>query len=139
MILPLNHVHESLRPFAKDVHTVQNMGQVLTLRGESMPLYNLGQMMGTRVGKCKTQIEETTAIVIRVTGEPFAVLVDEIIGQQQVVVKRLGPDFPSVKGVSGTAILGDGKASLIMDLPELSKTNSNKKVNPVTHQLKGAA
>jgi two-component system chemotaxis sensor kinase CheA len=139
MILPLNHVHESLRPFAKDVHTVQNMGQVLTLRGESMPLYNLGQMMGSRVGKCKTQIEETTAIVIRVTGEPFAVLVDEIIGQQQVVVKRLGPDFPAVKGVSGTAILGDGKASLIMDLPELSKTNTNKKTTQATHHLKGAA
>ena len=104
-----------------------------------MPLYHLGHLMGPRVGKCKTQIDETTAIVIRVTGEPFAVLVDEIVGQQQVVVKRLGPDFPTIKGVSGTAILGDGKASLIMDLPELSKTNSNKKAIQSAHQQKGAA
>jgi two-component system chemotaxis sensor kinase CheA len=141
LIIPLTHVHESLRPQDKDITNVQNMGQVLTLRGESMPLYSIGTLMGSRLGKPKTEISEMTAIVIRVTGEPFAILVDEIIGQQQVVVKRLGAEFPDVKGISGTAILGDGKASLILDLPELSKSNSKstKSHSSPGTSLKGVA
>jgi two-component system chemotaxis sensor kinase CheA len=141
LILPLTHVHESLRPQEKDITFVQNMGQVLTLRGEAMPLYSLSALMGSKLGKPKTDLADMTAIVIRVTGEPFAVLVDEIIGQQQVVVKRLGPDFPTVKGISGTAILGDGKAALIVDLPEISKSNSSKgaKSTSQVSMVKGVA
>jgi chemotaxis protein histidine kinase CheA len=73
-------------------------------------------------GKTKPDIEEnptTTAIVVRMSEQPFAVMVDEIIGRQQVVIKKLGIEIGTIKGIIGGAILGDGNAALILDLPEL--------------------
>jgi len=75
---------------------------------------------------------EGIAIVVRAAGRPFAVIVDDIIGQNQIVIKRLGPEVAHLKGFGGSAILGDGRPSLILELSELAqKANADpRRVSP---------
>jgi two-component system chemotaxis sensor kinase CheA len=125
-VVPLTHVHESVKPKAKDVHFATGLGEVLHLRGESLPLHKLSQLLdskGSRGGEL-----ETTAIVVRTGSRPFSVLVDEIIGHQQVVIKKLWDEIGNIRGISGGAILGDGHAALILDLNELVSKGSTRDV-----------
>lgn len=116
-IVPLAHVYESLQPKPEDLHFVSGLGEVLNLRGEQIPLYRLGHALGRKVdAKLAT---ECIAIVVRSSERPFSVLVDDIIGQQQIVIKQLGQEVRNLKGVSGGAILGDGRAALILELNDL--------------------
>lgn len=116
-VIPLAHIHESVQPVREDVHHLTNVGEVLCLRGENLPLYPLSGVLGR---KSKPMAPwDSIALVIRAGDKPFAVLVDDIIGQQQVVIKRLGAELENLKGFSGSSILGDGRAALILDLVEL--------------------
>lgn len=117
-IVPLGHVHETLRPTSDQVQYSTGIGNVLLLRGENLPLYNLGDFFGL---KSKNKISDMIAMVIRTGGQPFAILVDDIIGQFQVVVKQLGNELENYKGVSGSTILGDGKPALILEPQDLFK------------------
>jgi two-component system chemotaxis sensor kinase CheA len=112
-------VHESVQPTKEEITYATGLGDVLALRGENLPLFRLATLLGRKVAK-ERPISESIAIVVRTAKHPFAVLVDDIIGQQQVVIKRLGSEVQNIKGVSGGAILGDGRAALILDFPELS-------------------
>ena len=129
-VVPLASVHESVRPSGAEIATVAARDEVVSIRGEWVPLHRLGRLLGRK--QTDTVNDSAIAIVIRREREtPFAVLVDDIIGRQQVVIKRLGEEVRNVAGVSGAAVLGDGKAALILDLPELvgrsrpSKKNAN--------------
>jgi two-component system chemotaxis sensor kinase CheA len=122
-ILPLAHVHESLRPSAKDMQFNTGFGEVLLLRGENLPLYRLNRLLGHKVDPHRDP-SDGIAIVVRATGKPFAVFVDDIIGQSQIVIKNLGVELAHLKGFSGSAILGDGKPSLILEMPELISKNT---------------
>jgi two-component system chemotaxis sensor kinase CheA len=139
-VVPIVHVHESLQPKPADVHFVSGVGEILSLRGEHMPLHRLSALLGRRQG---TTPANPIAIVVRSGQKPFAVLVDDIIGQQQVVIKSLGSEMRGLKGVSGGAILGDGKASLILDLTELISrmASSPTSTSPTTRTqpMRGAA
>ena len=117
-VVPLNHVSETLRPGAKDLHKTTTLGEVLLLRGENLPVFRLRSLLGRKVVANETCDE--IALVIR-SGKSagFAVLVDDVVGQHQVVVKKLGEEIRNLPGLSGSAILGDGKPSLILELSEL--------------------
>jgi two-component system chemotaxis sensor kinase CheA len=117
-VIPLSHVHESVRPSEADIQHNTGVGEILKLRGENLVLYRLSTMLGRKVAN-PAKAWDCIALVIRVQGKPFAVLVDDILGQQQVVIKKLGGEMNNVKGFSGSAILGDGKPSLILELMEL--------------------
>jgi two-component system chemotaxis sensor kinase CheA len=119
-VIPLGHIHESLKPKSTDIQSITGVGEVFTLRGENLPLYHLSRLLG-RKGK-ETLLEDSILIVVRSGKAPFTVLVDDIIGQQQVVIKRLGKELQFLSGYSGSAILGDGKPALILELPEMLKT-----------------
>ncbi|MFN7262408.1 MAG: chemotaxis protein CheA [Pseudobdellovibrionaceae bacterium] len=122
-VIPLTHVHESLKPGAEDLKQTTGLGEILLLRGENLPLYKLAQHFTRKVS---SSAEEMIAIVVRSGREPFAILVDDIIGQYQVVIKQLGPELGHLKGVSGSTILGDGKPALIVEPNDLiKKTRSN--------------
>jgi two-component system, chemotaxis family, sensor kinase CheA len=127
-VVPLIHVYESLRPKLNDIHHVTGVGDILHLRGENLPLRRLSTLLGTRREKASDDFE--TAIVVRTGNQPFAIMVDEIIGHQQVVIKNLGAEIGGLRGISGGAILGDGAAALILDLADLvsrsSLTTSNQ-------------
>lgn len=115
-VIPLSHVHESTKPNAGDIQATTGMGEVLLLRGENLPVVRLGSALGKKPQVNQNQI----AIIIRSADKPFAALVDDIIGQHQVVIKKLGSELSKVKGYSGSAILGDGKPALILEMSELA-------------------
>jgi len=122
-VMPLNQVHETLRPTANQIYFNQGLGNVLMLREENIPLFRLGDFFSKQ---SKMQTPDMIALVIRTGPNPFAILVDDILGQYQVVVKQLGPELQNLKGISGSTILGDGKPSLILEPQDLIKrTKSN--------------
>jgi two-component system chemotaxis sensor kinase CheA len=96
------------------------MGEVLLLRGENLPLYRLNSLLGHKKA-AQRSAHEQIAMVIRYAGNPFAVLVDDILGQQQVVIKEVGSEIQNLKWMSGSAILGDGKPAIIIEMNELVK------------------
>lgn len=120
-VIPLNHIHESLRPEEKNIQFNTGFGDLLLLRNENLPLYNLGHLFGRKVEGKK---HEMIAIVIRTGKAPVAFLVDDIIGQFQVVIKQLGPELAHLRGVSGSTILGDGKPALIVEPEDLIKKSN---------------
>jgi two-component system chemotaxis sensor kinase CheA len=115
-VIPLSHVQESLLPSPKDIKQTTNLGDILILRGENMPIFKLSELLGAPPAKTNVN---SIAIVVRTLEQPFAVFVDDIIGQQQVVVKALGQELRHVKGFSGSAILGNGRPALILELSDL--------------------
>jgi two-component system chemotaxis sensor kinase CheA len=118
-VLPIAQVSESLQPRKEDVSMISERAEVLLLRGECIPLLRLSALMRNQA-KEKRPAWECIAVIVRQPGQkPFSVLVDEIICQQQVVIKRLGDEINELPGISGAAILGDGKVGLILDLVEL--------------------
>jgi len=136
-VVPLAHVHETVRINREEITFATGLGQVLLLRGESIPLYHLSDLMkivpGVMPGKgqalAPTQAAlaarppEPSAVIVRLLDHPFAVHVDEIMGQNQVVVKKLGSELAHLKTFSGGTILGDGRPSLILELIELVRAN----------------
>ena len=122
-VIPLTHVHESLKPDINDIKFTTGVGEVLLLRGENLPLYKLSQLLGKKV---QTATTDMIAIVVRTGPKPFAILVEDIIGQYQVVIKQLGAEVQNIKGISGSTILGDGRPSLIIEPTDLIlKDNKN--------------
>jgi two-component system chemotaxis sensor kinase CheA len=117
-VIPLSHVHESVKPKPEDLQFATGVGEVLFLRGENLPVIRISQALG-KLKKAKTD-QEHIAIIVRTQGAPFAALVDDIIGQHQVVIKKLGAEIQNMSGYSGSAILGDGKPALILELGELA-------------------
>jgi two-component system, chemotaxis family, sensor kinase CheA len=123
-VIPLSHVYESVPVTDKEVHSATGFGEILLLRGENLPLLKLSQLLGKKPKDAK---KGGIGLVIRNGHQPYAIIVDDILGQQQVVVKKLGNEVSGLKGFSGSAILGDGKPALILDLSELVTTGSGTK------------
>lgn len=117
-VMPLNHVFETLNPKESMLQQTTNIGDILLLRGENLPLYRLGDFFGL---KSQSNATDMIAMVIRTGDKPFAVLVDDILGQYQVVVKQLGRELQNMVGVSGSTILGDGRPCLIIEPTDLLK------------------
>jgi two-component system chemotaxis sensor kinase CheA len=86
---------------------------MIKVRDALMPLVSLAALFG--VDTTVTDPTEATAVVIEDDGRPLALLVDQLLGKQEVVIKSLGDSFAHVKGVAGGAILGDGRIGLILD------------------------
>lgn len=122
-IIPLSHVHEVIQPSKQDLHFASGIGEILTIRGEHLPLYSLSYLLRKTPPKKPTW--ETTAIIVKTLEQPFAVSVDDILTRQQVVVKKLGAEHRHLKGFSGSAILGNGRPALILELADLVE-NSKK-------------
>jgi two-component system chemotaxis sensor kinase CheA len=119
-VIPLSHVHETVRPKAGELHQLATLGSALQLRGEVIPSFRLGQLLKRpATAKPSPAGADEIALIIRALGRPFAVLVDDIVRQQQVVIKQLGPELQGVKGYAGSANLGDGRPALILEVGEL--------------------
>jgi len=133
-VIPLSQVHETLNPKENMVQHSHDLGNVLMLRGENMPLIRLGDFFDIKSSQPLTQM---IAMVIRTGKDPFALVVDDILGQFQVVTKPLGSELSDTKGVSGTTILGDGKPALIIECNDLLKRKiKNNYVPPVKGAIK---
>ncbi|MDF2231127.1 chemotaxis protein CheA [Albimonas sp. CAU 1670] len=115
-ILPLSSVVEALRIEGERVEMLPDRSQVLARRGEYLRLISLRDTLGIGLGEKR---EEMAIVVDTETRGLVALLVDELIGQRQVVLKSLEANFQRVEGVSGATILGDGRVALILDVPSL--------------------
>ncbi len=136
-IIPLTQVHESLKPSTDMINTITGFGECLNLRGDVLPLFNVGKTLGR-----KTDDGDSTdkiAIIINNADFNFAVLVDDIEHQQQVVIKTLGEEIRNSKGFMGSSILGDGRPAFILDLNELFKSNLKKNKNSFSSSIARAA
>ncbi|NPV60614.1 MAG: chemotaxis protein CheA [Actinobacteria bacterium] len=116
-VVPSISIHSSFRPRREQVSTVTGKGEVISLRGEIIPLFRLHRLFGLE--GAKSEPWEALALILGSNGDRCAVMVDDIAGQQQVVIKSLGEMFSRLPGVSGGAIMGSGKVALILDPPGL--------------------
>ncbi|MEK6388420.1 MAG: chemotaxis protein CheA [Paraburkholderia tropica] len=118
-ILPLNFVMESLQPRHEDIYTVTNGDRVVRVRGEYLPLVALHQCFN--VDGARTDPTQGIVTIMETEGRRFAMLIDELVGQQQVVVKNLETNYRKVHGISAATILGDGSVALIVDVAALNR------------------
>ncbi len=116
-ILPTVGVQETLRPDRGDCFTVQGQGEIIRVRNQLIPLVRLHRLFGGDDGL--THPSEALLMVVEHEGQKRALLVDDILGKQEVVIKSLGPLFQSLEGLAGGTILGDGRVGLILDLAGL--------------------
>ncbi|RKT25448.1 CheA signal transduction histidine kinase [Paraburkholderia sp. RAU2J] len=122
-ILPLNFVMESLQPRAEDIYTVANGERVVRVRGEYLPLVALHEVFN--VEDAKQEPTQGIVTIMQTEGRRFAMLIDELVGQQQVVVKNLETNYRKVHGISAATILGDGSVALIVDVAALNRETRN--------------
>jgi two-component system chemotaxis sensor kinase CheA len=117
-VVPTTNIHMSFRPERGMLQTVGGRGEVVTLRGEVMPVVRLHRLFGVPGAE-----QDPTQALLMIVGDGrqrrSALLVDELLGQQQVVAKSLGDGIGAVGGVAGGAILGDGRVGLILDVGDI--------------------
>jgi len=118
-IIPTLSVMESLRPRPEDLNTVADKGEMLTVRGRLLPLYRLSKLF--EIDGAIQNPSEALVIIVEDQGHNVAFLVDSLIGQQQVVIKSLGEGLGKIQGISGGAIMSDGRVGLILDISGLIK------------------
>jgi two-component system chemotaxis sensor kinase CheA len=113
-ILPLSYVIESLQPLPEHLHSITADGHVIKVRGEYLPLIELHRVFDVS----GAQVNPTQGILVIVQADDarFALLVDELLGQHQVVVKNLETNYRKVPGISAATILGDGSVAFIIDV-----------------------
>lgn len=125
-ILPLNAVMESLQPREEDLHPLAGGERVLEVRGEYLPLVELWKVFD--VNGAKTEATQGIVVILQSAGRRYALLVDQLIGQHQVVVKNLESNYRKVPGISAATILGDGSVALIVDVSALQGLNREHRV-----------
>lgn len=121
-IVPLSQVHEIIEINSAEISHVGRQQNVISLRGETIPLFHLDQILGRSIPS--RHPSRSVAIISRINQKEYGFLAESIVSQQQVVIKKLGQDLKKISGISGSAILGDGKAALILDLEEIIERRS---------------
>ncbi len=124
-VIPLSQVYESLSPTPDLVQHVNGVGDCLKIRGQVIPLFKISKTLQRSIEE--KQIKDQIAIIVNDEEKSFAVLVDDILHQQQVVIKKLGGEIKNQKGFMGSSILGDGRPAFILDLLELYSGSMKKK------------
>jgi two-component system chemotaxis sensor kinase CheA len=116
-VVPMFAVREMLRPKPESLSTVPSGGEMVLVRGSLLPILRLH----TRFGVTPASKDPASGVLIVAECErkSFCLLVDELVGKQEVVIKNLGETFQNVTGIAGGCILGDGRVGLILDMEAL--------------------
>ncbi|MEJ2529061.1 MAG: chemotaxis protein CheA, partial [Gammaproteobacteria bacterium] len=117
-IMPLVSIIESLQVKPDMINMVAGRGETVKLRGGYIPIIRLHEIFDIKDAKA-TELCDGLLVVVEGEGRHCALFVDDLIGQQQVVVKSLEDNYQQVDGISGATILGDGSVALILDVPGL--------------------
>jgi two-component system chemotaxis sensor kinase CheA len=123
-IVPLVSIVESLQIKATGVNRLSNAGEVISFRGDYLPLLRLHDLFG--VEPRSRAVQEGLVVVAEGDGQRVGLFVDDLRGQQQVVIKSLERNYGQVPGVSGATILGDGSVALILDVAGLIRSASRR-------------
>ena len=114
------------QPREEDLHPLAGGERVLEVRGEYLPLVELWKVF--EVDGAKTEATQGIVVILQSAGRRYALLVDQLIGQHQVVVKNLESNYRKVPGISAATILGDGSVALIVDVSALQGLNREQRV-----------
>jgi len=112
-VIPTFAVRESFRPQPGQVQTIQGRATLVQVRDQLFPLLRLADVLG--VQSARREVTDGTIVICHDHGRSLALAVDELLGKQEVVIKGLGEVFRTVRGITGGAILGDGRIGLILD------------------------
>jgi two-component system chemotaxis sensor kinase CheA len=113
-ILPTISINESFRPKPEEYFTVKNQGEMIKVRDNLLPLMRLDRIVN--VDGAVRDPSEALVVVVENEGQRRCLLVDEVLGKQEVVIKSLGERLKYVRALAGGTILGDGRVGLILDV-----------------------
>jgi two-component system chemotaxis sensor kinase CheA len=119
-IVPLVSIVESIQISEEVINRVAGRGETFKLRDEYLPIVRLHDVFGIRHPKAQ-RLQEGLLVVVEGDGRRCGLFVDDLLGQQQVVIKSLEANYRKVDGISGATILGDGSVALILDIPGLMR------------------
>ncbi|MBI4667248.1 MAG: chemotaxis protein CheA [Nitrospinae bacterium] len=114
-IIPTVSIRESIRPRLEEISTVRREGEMINIRGRLLPLIRLHNILKVKDAQCMNPWEGLV-IIVESDEKEYGLMVDDLLGQQQVVIKSLGRRFKGLPGISGGTILGDGRVGLILDV-----------------------
>lgn len=117
-IIPLVHIVESMRAQQQDIKTLAGDDQLLHVRNEYWPILSLYKCM--QLEPVYTDVSKGIVVLIETNKHRFGLFVDNLVGQQQVVIKSLEQHYKRVHGISGATIMGDGSVALIVDVESLA-------------------
>ncbi|MCM2971642.1 chemotaxis protein CheA [Larsenimonas suaedae] len=124
-ILPLGAIMESIQVKTEEINKVAGQDQVIYVRGEYLPLVELHKVFN--VPSAQTDVTQGIVMIVQSEGRHCALLVDQLIGQHQVVVKNLETNYRKVPGISAATIMGDGSVALILDVPALQRISRDRR------------
>jgi two-component system chemotaxis sensor kinase CheA len=116
-IVPTMAILESFRPKKEDYFTVEGKGEMLMFRKSLIPLIRLNRICNVEMDN--REVWNNIAIVVENNKAQRGILIDELLGKEEFVIKSLGESLKGIKGLAGGAILGDGKVGLILDIAGL--------------------
>ncbi|MEY0304240.1 chemotaxis protein CheA [Providencia manganoxydans] len=122
-IVPLSAIISTLQPRQEDIYRLAGEEKMLLVRGEYLPLVELHQVFSIK--GAESDLSNSIVLIIQHAGHRFALLVDKLVGQQQVVVKNIESNYRKIPGISAATIMGDGSVALILDVAELQKMNNS--------------
>ncbi|AQT60152.1 chemotaxis protein CheA [Cellvibrio sp. PSBB023] len=117
-IIPLVHIVESMQPAQQDIKTLAGDDELLHVRNEYWPILHLYKIM--QLEPVYREVPRGIVVLVETAKHRFALFVDALVGQQQVVIKSLEQHYKRVDGVAGATILGDGSVALILDVESLA-------------------
>lgn len=128
-IVPVYCIRESIQPSEKSLVLVMGKGEMVRLRGELLSLFRLCDLFG--IEGAEKNPEKALLLIVEEDGRSCAIMVDELIGQQQIVVKPMASALVRADGISGAAILGDGRVRLIIDVKAITLMTEEQKKTDV--------
>ncbi len=126
-IIPIANIIETMRPTISQIRKVADGNEVINVRGEFIPLTYLGSIFN--ISNAITDPTKGLIVLLENNKQKLGLVVDELVGQQQVVIKSLEENSDPVDGIGGATILGDGKVSLILDVAKLSNIAASQKIS----------
>jgi two-component system chemotaxis sensor kinase CheA len=137
-VMPLSTIIECLRPARSDISNLVGTRGMLQLRGDLLPIVHLGDLLD--VGSGPEESEESVVIITDAgDGSRFGLVVDQLCGHQQVVIKSIEESYGSVPGIAAATILGNGRVAFILDVEKLSDLTVKSSVSPALAMNSAAA
>ena len=113
-VMPTASIVRSVRPGSEEIFTVIRRGEMLSLQGKLVPIFRLSRLFD--IEGAETDLTRAIITVVEDSGGQVGLVIDELIGTQQIVIKTLGEAMKNILGISGSAIMPDGRVGLILDI-----------------------
>jgi len=114
--IPMDFIVEFFKPYPRHLKSVEEREELVNVRGEFLPLIRLDKVFNLR-----KDISQPQLVAILKGSKKFGLVIDEILGEQRVVIKSLEKNFRNIKGIAGATVLGDGSISLVIDIAGLEE------------------